>query len=111
MIYSLRGVSGAFFNPAVTLSVVLSSKKDGSLFRLGAYFGAQILGAVSATATFALINTTRQPPDLNSSLGSIVVAESLFTFLVCYVVLTTSLPNPSVDSGTQHNNIAGVAVA
>jgi len=121
MVYSLRGVSGAFFNPAITISVAASTG-DMPLHRVAVLIGAQIMGAISATSTFAIISGGADLPvvsaELHSSIGSIALAESLFTFLLCYVVLSTSMPDPPTTSEVPaktrkqaHNNFAGLAVA
>mmetsp|Transcript_81781 Transcript_81781/g.227695 ORF Transcript_81781/g.227695 Transcript_81781/m.227695 type:complete len:519 (+) Transcript_81781:125-1681(+) len=114
MVYSLRGVSGAFFNPAVTLSVYLCGGFP-DLYVVGTYLGAQTLGAVSGTSVFALIGTgvdlELTPVEVTNARSSAMLVETLFMFLICYVVLTTSHTSPLASSGTRHNNVGGLAVA
>merc|ERR1719456_1093321 len=49
MIYALGGVSGAHFNPAVTVAILLSGRgKMSGAVEAAAYIGAQLLGGAVA---------------------------------------------------------------
>merc|ERR1719197_1115266 len=53
MIYALGDVSGANFNPAVTVALIIHQVLDAATG--GMYIAAQILGGIAAAATYALI--------------------------------------------------------
>eukprot|EP00419_Tripos_fusus_P031405 CAMPEP_0172765422 /NCGR_PEP_ID=MMETSP1074-20121228/179232_1 /TAXON_ID=2916 /ORGANISM="Ceratium fusus, Strain PA161109" /LENGTH=507 /DNA_ID=CAMNT_0013600367 /DNA_START=62 /DNA_END=1582 /DNA_ORIENTATION=+ len=113
--YSLRGVSGAHFNPAVTVSATLCGKRFCTPYHAVLHCGAQTLGGLSASLVYGIVNhganiAVRPPAKYKIQSGAIVLGETLFTCLLCYAVLTTSLAAvPSVDRNRQ-NNVAGLAV-
>jgi aquaporin Z len=89
MIYAFDHVSGAHFNPAVTLGVVLNGKMRVGTALL--YVISQVLGGlVGALLSIAITSPTSVPPLLPSSsapfgsLGSAVAVEFIFT---CALVL------------------------
>jgi len=99
-IFALGDVSGAHFNPAVTFAVMAASatsaipadKKFNSA-HVSSYIAAQITGGVAAAGTYVLIYVGRSFPlggDAELSghkWGQIFVAELVFTFTLCLVVL------------------------
>ena len=98
MVYAGGHVSGAHYNPAVTLAVFLRGKIEGR--HVLPYIAAQTLGAVSAaaTATFALGTRPRVPFSVSGrDLVAAFVVELLVTFALAYVVLNvaTSKSHPS----------------
>eukprot|EP00927_Polykrikos_kofoidii_P051037 TRINITY_DN44852_c0_g1_i1.p1 TRINITY_DN44852_c0_g1~~TRINITY_DN44852_c0_g1_i1.p1 ORF type:complete len:508 (+),score=49.91 TRINITY_DN44852_c0_g1_i1:126-1649(+) len=115
MVYSLRGVSGAHFNPANTIAVGLSGRGSIDFWQGASYIGAQILGTMTAAWVFAIVHSghdevfTVRPDTVNASYGAIVLSELLFTFMICYTVLTTSLCFPVPFAASHQNNIAGLA--
>jgi len=114
MVYSMRDLSGAYFNPAVTLSIYMSGHFPEGV-RVTAYICAQVLGGLVGATFFGTIHTNLQlpvrPSNSMGNRGSIVIVETLFTCFLCYVVLSTSLANPTTAPGSKHNNVAGLAVA
>jgi aquaporin Z len=89
MVYAFDHISGAHFNPAVTLGVVLNRKMDVGTALL--YVVAQVLGGlVGALLSTAIAAPTSVPPLLPlssspfGSIGSAVAVEFLFT---CALVL------------------------
>jgi len=94
MIYALGDVSGAHFNPAVTLAILLS-KLDAKLSPRVAvfYMLTQIGGAIVAGLTYMFIfkgHTFPLGPLPGYSWGHVAVAEIVFTFTLAYVVLTVA---------------------
>jgi len=110
LVYSLRDVSGAYFNPAVTVAVTLSRRGIldvptavwDIITQLFAGFAAAFLARCVVTSDVTI--RFGEPPGP----GAIAFAESAFTGLLCYVVLATSTVAP-VSCRTKQNNIAGIA--
>ena len=105
MIYAGGHISGAHYNPAVTVSIYLrgACEKDEVL----PYIASQVIGAISA----ALIveNFLSSPSDFTNikELGTdAVVAELLFTFALAYVIL-----NVATTESTSGNGYYGAAIA
>jgi len=113
MIYSLGDVSGAHFNPAVTLSVLISKLCPDLTPKTAAFYVlAQLAGAILAGFTYMLIfkgHTFPLGPQPGHTWGNVAVAEIAFTFLLCYVVLTTAV-HPKTKSGTMFGLTIGSCV-
>merc|ERR1719198_2350502 len=95
MIYSLGDVSGAHFNPAVTLAIRVSKFRPADLTdrMTGLYMVAQILGGIVAGAVYKLIhngNAFGLGPQPGFQWSQVAVAETIFTFVLCFVVLGTA---------------------
>ena len=105
MIYAGGHISGAHYNPAVTVSIYLrgACEKDEVL----PYIASQVIGAISA----ALIVENLLFPDALSPVATelgtdAVVAELLFTFALAYVIL-----NVATTESTSGNGYYGAAIA
>jgi len=102
MIYALGDVSGAHFNPAVTVAV-LCSKLDAKLtFQdAGAYMLVQVIGGISASLTYALIHsgeTFPLGPGVGFKWAQVGIAETAFTFVLCLVVLCVACSEKTKSS-------------
>jgi aquaporin Z len=102
MIYALGNVSGAHFNPAVTLAIVLSGrgKMEGGFGMAGVYMITQIVaGCVAGTVYQALRGAAFSlGPQGKFVWGQVAVAEVMFTFVLCFVVLSVATTaKPSKD--------------
>lgn len=109
MIYALGDVSGAHFNPAVTLAV-LCSKMDGklSLQDAGCYMLTQIIAGITGALTYSLIYRGQSPtlgPGMFYSWAQVGMAEMAFTFLLCIVVLCVA-----VSKKTKSAEMFGLAI-
>jgi len=93
MIYSLGNCSGAHFNPAVTVAILLSGRDCIKPVEAAAYMFAQVLGGVSAAFTYALMEHGRSFP-LGPGKGhnwiGVSIAEIVYTFVLCFVVLNVA---------------------
>lgn len=99
MIYALASVSGAHFNPAVTLAIVCSGRNKITLLDAAAYVGAQLLGAFSACITYAFMENRKTfalGPGRGFGYTNAGVAEVIFTFVLCFVVLCVATTKQSV---------------
>jgi len=96
MIYSLGDVSGAHFNPAVTAAVVCSGRCRDTLppAKAAGYVGAQLFGGTLAAVTYSVIHGGESfvlGPGLNHGWAGVAIAEFMFTFVLCYVVLSVAV--------------------
>ncbi len=108
MIYAGGHISGAHYNPAVTLGVFLRGKCPAS--DVGPYIAAQIAGSVCAAliAGFlfpAAIDLLAAKPTAAIDLPRVMVAEFLFTFALVYVVL-----NVATAKANAGNSYYGLAI-
>jgi aquaporin Z len=98
MIYALGSASGAHFNPAVTLSILLSSNAncENTNFRdfnagiAVKYMGAQIIGGICAGFTYLFLEGGKSfalQPGAGYGWVQAGIAEVFYTFVLCYVVL------------------------
>jgi aquaporin Z len=105
MVYAGGHISGAHYNPAVTLAVLLRGKISAAEAIL--YMIAQILGAIAAS--FLVIGFMRdQIPDQVAELASApraVAAELVGTFALAYVVL-----NVATAKDNSGNSFYGLAI-
>ncbi len=103
MIYGVGHISGAHFNPAVTVAVWLrgACEKDD----VAPYIAVQIIaGALAALASemFAETSVTTLEMDTTQALG----AEFLYTFALVFVIL-----NVATSEATEGNGYYGAAIA
>jgi len=102
MIYAGGHISGANYNPAVTVGLLVRGglpKVD-----IAPYIGAQITGGLVATLV-ALILTGKQAAPAPIEFVPVVIAEFLFTFALVFVVL-----NVATSKETNGNDYYGVAI-
>jgi len=90
MVYALGSVSGANFNPAVSLCLVLTNRAD-VLKPADAcmYMLVQFAGGITAGFTYMWMERGRTfplAPGKGYTLAQAAFAEIVFTFLLCYVV-------------------------
>jgi len=105
MIFAGAHVSGAHYNPAVTLAVLLRGRislKDGA-----AYMIVQIIGAIAAAAIVKFLMPGKIPDAANAmtSAPGGLIAEVLGTFALAYVVL-----NVATAKGTTGNMFYGLSI-
>merc|ERR1719222_1727247 len=108
MIYALGDVSGAHFNPAVTAAILLSKMTDLSGAKAVKYMVVQVAGAVVAAFTYSLIHQGKSfplGPQPGYKWGQVAVAEIIFTFVLCFVVLCTA-----VSQKTASKTMFGLAI-
>jgi len=106
MIYAGGHISGAHYNPAVTLAVWMRGKcetKDVPGYLLG-----QVLGATAAAIVYYIFNepkTFAPAPGAGVSISHALLAEVIWTFALAFVVL-----NVATSEKTAGNYIYGLAI-
>jgi aquaporin Z len=103
MIFAGGHVSGGHYNPAVTLAVYLRGRCPA--MDVLPYWLAQLLGAGAAAVIVLFVRdkvvVTALEPDVTRAL----IAEFIYTFALCYVVL-----NVATAKGTSGNPTYGLAI-
>merc|ERR1719387_1003752 len=101
MIYALGNCSGAHFNPAVTLAIIASGRGKQDATEGVAYMGVQILAGICAAYMYAAMHhgaTFPLAPGKGFTFAGAAVAEIIFTFTLCFVVLcVATTKEPSKD--------------
>jgi len=104
MIFAGGHVSGGHFNPAVTLAVWIRGKCETR--DVVPYWVAQILAALAAAALVGKLKMEGAATPLAlAGWKPAFVAEFLFTFALCWVVL-----NVATSKGTANNSFYGLAI-
>lgn len=105
LVYIGSRVSGAHYNPAVSLAFFLKRRISGT--DLIGYLCAQLFGAFLAASAIFFLSTSVfyiEPP-ATTNLYQQVFAEVLFTFIFVLVMLTLALTN-----SFRKNSLSGIAV-
>lgn len=103
MVYAGGHISGAHYNPAVTLAVLLRGRATGA--ELGAYAVVQVAAAVLAAMTVLYFKGAAPVVPLALEVGPALLAELLFTFALVFVIL-----NVATARGTEGNSYYGLAI-
>lgn len=103
MIFAGGHVSGAHFNPAVTLAVFVRGRCDAK--DVIPYWVAQIVAAVAAASVAVFLVGKSGTPMTITNVPAAFVAEFLFTFALAYVVV-----NSATAKGTANNSFYGLAI-
>ena len=105
MVFAGGHISGAHYNPAVTLAVTLRGKctwADAPLYMISQVLGALAAAYVTTAVLFGKAPGSAAPlPNVPAAF----VAEFLFTFALAYVVL-----NVATAKGTAGNSFYGLAI-
>ncbi len=103
MVFAGGHISGAHYNPAVTLGVMLRGKCSAS--DAFGYVIAQILGAALAASVVGYLFPQASVTAAQLDVVRALIAEFLFTFALVYVVL-----NVATSKGTANNSFYGLAI-
>ena len=104
MVYCGAHISGAHYNPAVTLAMLI--QKEISVVDSFKYFFSQILGSTLAALSIYLMKSNMQvQPVLGDSIYPIFFSEIIFTFLLVFVIL-----NVATHPNLKGNSFYGLAI-
>jgi aquaporin Z len=104
MVFSGGHISGAHYNPAVTLGVLIRGKVNAT--DVVPYWIAQFFAAVVAAVLVSKVLRAGAPVSaIMPKTGPALLAEFLFTFALVYVVL-----NSATAEGTSGNSFYGLAI-
>jgi len=110
MIYALGTCSGAHFNPAVTAAIMMSGRSKCPLREAIPFMLSQIFGGLSAGITYSLMckHTAFALGPAMPKYGwmQCAVAEIVFTFVLCFVVLHCA----TAESNTGCKDMVGLAI-
>lgn len=116
MVYSLRDVSGGFFNPAAVVAAAAVSGRKGCVPPLlaGIFCFTQIFGGIIASTVFALAfsgdgSLGQMAPPNEHSFIAMLLGETIFTLLFCYVTLVVT-PPMAHSSSQRFGDAAGLTV-
>jgi aquaporin Z len=104
MVFAGGHISGAHYNPAVTLAVLIRGKvkaADAVPYVIAQIAGAALAALVVGKCFRAGVAVTPMAPHV----GAALLAEFLFTFALVYVVL-----NAATAEGTSGNSFYGLAI-
>ena len=102
MAYLGGGISGGYYNPAVTLAIFLKGKLN--MINMIGYMVAQLLGALLAGGLFHVVSGDLFCPKLSPQItawvtGATVCLEALLTFVFVWAVLETIKKRPQEPGG------------
>src|SRR5256714_9669019 len=104
MVFAGGHISGAHYNPAVTLGVFIRGKVN--VADVLPYMVAQLAGAaVAALTVIKFLRAGAAVTPITPQVGPALLAEFLFTFALVYVVLNAATPE-----GTSGNSFYGLAI-
>merc|ERR1740121_2090415 len=91
LVYSLSSVSGAYFNPALTIGAWACGQGAWRGYDWIFYLVAQTFGAIGASSVFVALSNGRSIPYANSTfgIGTEVFSEGMFSGFLTFVVLST----------------------
>lgn len=105
LVYAGGHVSGAHYNPAVSVAVYLRGRMV-SPGELGAYIATQLVAGVVAALVLVVFDFVDFPAAAaTAGVGKMLIAEFLFTFALAYVIL-----NVATARGTENNSFYGLAI-
>jgi len=106
MIYALGKSSGANFNPAVSLALGLNGSLEWN--DVAIYMVTQLLGGITAGLTYVGMfnNAFNLGPAPGHTAVQAALAETLYTFMLCFVVLNVAVSRPHAGK----NQFYGLAI-
>jgi aquaporin Z len=93
MVYATGPISGGHLNPAVTLAVWMRGKCPTS--DVAPYVAAQLVAGAVAALVVGHLKGGMHPVPASPDVGAALIAEFLFTFALCFVVLSVATSKKS----------------
>lgn len=103
MVYAGGHISGAHYNPAVSLGVFMRGKLNSK--DLIMYWVAQFIGAAVAALVVSYFKVGASPTPITHDVAKSLLVEFLFTFALVYIVL-----NVATADETAGNSYFGLAI-
>lgn len=105
MVYAGGHISGGHYNPAVSIAATMRGALPKG--QLGPYMIAQIVGGILAVIVFNVMakGSVMVLEPATFGLKGLIMAEFIFTFALCYVVLQTA-----TTKSTAGNSYYGLAI-
>ena len=103
MVFAGGHISGAHYNPAVTLGVLIRGRLN--VVDAVPYIAAQLVAAATAAVVVKFLRAGIDVNPIAPKIGPALLAEFLFTFALVYVVL-----NAATAEGTCGNSFYGLAI-
>ena len=104
MVYAGGHISGAHYNPAVSVAVLV--RRAMTARELGGYAAAQVIGAtIAVIIARVLLPRLADVGDIEPDMLAMSIAEFVFTFGLAWVVL-----NVATAEGTKGNSYFGLAI-
>lgn len=103
LVYAGGHISGAHYNPAVSLAVWIRGRAGAG--EMAGYAVVQVLAAVVAALVVAYLKGDSPAAPLPLDVGPALLAEILFTFALVFVIL-----NVATAAGTEGNSYFGLAI-
>ena len=105
MVYMGGHISGAHYNPAITIAITLLGKMDKK--EVLPYWISQILGGIAAALVTYYVagEALVVAPSASASMGAILLVEILFTFALALVIM-----NVAACRETAGNSYYGLAI-
>tara|TARA_B100000524_G_scaffold47386_1_gene22485 strand:+ start:221 stop:859 length:639 start_codon:yes stop_codon:yes gene_type:complete len=104
LVYMGAHVSGAHYNPVVSLAMFINDEIDKK--EIGLYIASQLSGAILATYSIKeLGKELTVKANQNVDLSNFLIAEILFTFLLVFVIL-----NVALSKNLKGNQFYGIAI-
>uniref|UniRef100_A0A7S1WI89 TerD domain-containing protein n=1 Tax=Alexandrium catenella TaxID=2925 RepID=A0A7S1WI89_ALECA len=112
MVTALCSVSGAHFNPAISLAVWLSGKGGMRIGEVLCYMLFQILGGILGTSTYLVVvgKEFRRRPEFPYSLAEALSLEVIYSWALCYVFLNVMLADVRTKDPSVPRPANGLAV-
>ena len=108
LVYMGAHISGAHYNPAVSLAMLL--RKEITISDFIKYISSQVLGASLAAYVVSIMSSNMiVQPDLQEPVAIILLAELMFTYLLVYVILNVAT-HPNLEGNSFYGFAIGLTV-
>ena len=108
LVYMGAHISGAHYNPAVSLAMLL--RKEITISDFIKYISSQVLGASLAAYVVSIMSSNMiVQPDLQESVAIILLAELMFTYLLVFVILNVAT-HPNLEGNSFYGFAIGLTV-